>query len=54
MSLLDFKMKFETILDKVVSDFVIMTTMTFCMSPINAESKVEMEEEEEVTFFKVF
>jgi len=24
-----------------------MTTMTFCMSPINAESKVEMEEEEE-------
>ena len=31
-------------------NLVIMTTMTFCMSPINAESKVEMEEEEEVNF----
>ena len=29
-----------------------MTTMTFCMSPINAESKVEMEEEEEVSIAK--
>ena len=43
------ELKSETILDKaVLYILVIMTTMTFCMSPINAESKVEMEEEEEV------
>ena len=51
------ELKSETILDKAVfHNLVIMTTMTFCMSPINAESKVEMEEEEEVNFgnFEIF
>ena len=39
----------ETISERTFQNLAIMTTMTFCMSPINAESKVEMEEEEEVS-----